>query len=64
MLLFQKKIRNWIKKFADGLALDGKLFRIKLFGGDLSLSSKIFLSVTMLGVIEKIFIKNQKHREL
>ena len=57
-MLFQKNREGWIKKFANGLKLDGKLFRIKLFGGDLSVSSKIFLSVTMLGVIEKNFHKN------
>ena len=48
----KKKRLNWLKKFADGLALDNKNFRIKLFGGDLSLSSKIFLSATFLGVVE------------
>ena len=55
-----KKRLNWLKKFANGLALDNKNFRIKLFGGDLSLSSKIFLSATFLGVVEKNFHKKSK----
>ena len=33
---------GWLKKFSHGLDLDGKKFGIKLFGGDLSVSSKIF----------------------
>ena len=37
---------NWLKKFANGLKLDGLNFGIKLFGGDLSVSPKIFLSAT------------------
>ena len=56
----RKKRLNWLKKFASGLALDNKNFRIKLFGGDLSLSSKIFLSATFLGVVEKNFHKKSK----
>ena len=49
---------RWLEKFSHGLNLDGKKFGIKLFGGDLSVSSKIFLSATFLGVVGNKFHKN------
>ena len=56
-----KKNRNsWLKKFTYGLKLDGDYFKIKLFGGDISVSSKIFLSATVLGFVGKKFHKNSK----
>lgn len=39
----------WIKRFSDGLKKDSKKFKLKLFGGDLSKSKKIFLSLTIFG---------------
>ncbi len=51
---------RWLEKFSHGLNLDGKKFGIKLFGGDLSLSSKIFLSTTFLGIVGNKFHKNLK----
>ena len=51
---------GWLKKFSHGLDLDGKKFGIKLFGGDLSVSSKIFLSATFLGFVGNKFHKNSK----
>ena len=53
----KKNRERWLEKFSHGLNLDGKKFGIKLFGGDLSVSSKIFLSATILGVVEKNFHK-------
>ena len=40
---------NWLKKFSNGLNKDSKKFKLKLFGGDISYSSKIFLGVTIFG---------------
>jgi len=52
-----KKNHNvWLKRFTSGLKLDGNKYGLKLFGGDLSESSQIFLSATIFG-----FIKNNFH---
>ncbi len=59
----KKNIGNWLKKFTYGLKLDGQNFGVKLFGGDLSVSSKIFLSATVLGIVGKTFHKNSKVSE-
>lgn len=40
---------TWLKRFSDGLKKDSKKFKLKLFGGDLSKSKKIFLSLTIFG---------------
>ena len=40
---------HWLKKFANGLNKDSKKFKLKLFGGDLSYSNKIFLGLTIFG---------------
>ena len=56
----KKNRNNWLKKFTKGLKLDGLNFGIKLFGGDLSVSPKIFLSATILGFVEKNFHKHSK----
>ena len=45
----KKDAMNWIDRFSKGLCSDMQNFEIKLFGGDLSQSSKIFLSMTVLG---------------
>lgn len=45
--------KRWLKKFCDGLKEDQNYFKIKLFGGDLSISDKIFLSITILGKVYK-----------
>ena len=53
-----KKNHNvWFKKFTSGLKLDGNKYGLKLFGGDLSESSKIFLSATIFGFVENNFHK-------
>ena len=44
-----KTNKTWLKQFSEGLKIDSKKFRIKLFGGDLSRSEKICLSVTIFG---------------
>ena len=49
----KKDAMNWIGRFSKGLCSDMQNFEIKLFGGDLSQSSKIFLSMTVLGKIKK-----------
>ena len=56
----KKNRMNWLKKFSLGLKTDGKKYGIKLFGGDLSVSSKIFLSATVLGIVGNKFHKNSK----
>ena len=58
LALPKNNVEEWIKKFSFGLSDDMKLFDIKLFGGDLSQSSKIFLSMTILGKI-----KNKCHNK-
>ena len=45
----KKNINRWLEKFVYGLREDMYKFNLKLFGGDLSCSSKIFLNVTILG---------------
>ena len=47
----------WLKKFCKGLANDTQKFNLKLFGGDLSSSKNIFMSVTILGLVSKKFHK-------
>ena len=55
-----KKNHNvWLKRFTSGLRLDGNKFGLKLFGGDLSESSQIFLSATIFG-----FVKKKIHKEI
>ncbi len=44
---------NWLKSFVKGLKDDMKKFKLKLFGGDMSCSQKVFLSVTILGKTKK-----------
>ncbi len=46
---------EWLKRFCLGLKKDMKKFNLKLFGGDLSGSSKIFLSITIFGLTKKKF---------
>lgn len=48
---------NWLKNFCTGLKQDQQKYNLKLFGGDLSSSEKIFLSVTMLGKVKNKFLK-------
>lgn len=55
----KKNYNSWLKRFTSGLKLDGNRFGLKLFGGDLSESSKIFLSATIFG-----FVNNNFHRRL
>ena len=43
------KAQGWLKNFTTGLKLDMKKFNLKLYGGDMSSSDKIFLSLTILG---------------
>ena len=50
--------KKWIEDFCLGLSQDQKKYDLKLFGGDLSSSKKIFLSVTILGKIKKKFLKS------
>lgn len=51
---------TWIKRFSDGLKKDSKKFKLKLFGGDLSKSKKIFLSLTIFGKKkEKVHLENK-----
>lgn len=45
----KSRIKNWFKDFTNGLKSDMKKFNLKLYGGDTSSSSKIFLSLTILG---------------
>ena len=54
---------KWIHDFCLGLSQDQKKYNLKLFGGDLSSSNKIFLSVTMLGKIKKKFLKSKSKAE-
>ena len=49
--------KKWLKSFCKGLLLEQKKFRIKLLGGDLSASQKIFLSITIIGSSENYFHK-------
>ena len=46
---------EWLKRFCLGLKQDMKKYNLKLFGGDLSGSSKIFLSITIFGLTNKKF---------
>ena len=43
------KTQSWLKNFTKGLKSDMKKFNLKLYGGDMSNSDKIFLSLTILG---------------
>ncbi len=45
----KSKSSEWLEKFISGIECDMLKYNIKLFGGDLSKSSKVFLSVTILG---------------
>ena len=40
---------NWLRKFSNGLQKDSKKFKLKLFGGDVSSSPRIFLGLTIFG---------------
>ncbi len=44
---------KWLKFFVRGLKNDMKKYKLKLFGGDMSCSKKVFLSVTILGRTKK-----------
>ena len=48
-----KNYNNWFERFCLGLDQDMKKFNVKLFGGDLSSSSKTFLSITIFGHVKK-----------
>ena len=54
----KKNHDSWLKKFSYGLKVDSKKYNIKLFGGDLSSSKNIFLSLTIFGIVSKKFHKN------
>ena len=54
---------SWIQRFVIGLREDNKRFKLKLFGGDISRSSKIFLSATIFGVIRKKVHDNSLAKE-
>ena len=45
----KNKTSFWLEKFCKGLKLEQTKYDLKLFGGDLSRSEKIFISVTMIG---------------
>ncbi len=45
----KSNIQHWLKAFTSGLKSDMKKFNLKLYGGDMSSSEKIFLSLTVLG---------------
>ena len=49
-------VSKWLENFCEGLRIDQKKFNLKLLGGDLSNSEKIFLSITILGKV-----KNKVH---
>lgn len=52
--------QTWLKKFADGLRKDSEKFKLKLFGGDLTKSKKIFLGLTIFGKKKgKIHLENK-----
>ena len=48
----KSKAQDWLKNFTTGLKSDMKKFNLKLYGGDMSSSEKIFLSLTVLGKTE------------
>lgn len=48
-----KKTSLWLKHFCQGLLEDQAKFKLKLFGGDLSCSNKVFLSVSIFGKSNK-----------
>ena len=45
----KNKTSYWLKNFCKGLKLDQTKYDLKLFGGDLSRSENIFISITMIG---------------
>ncbi len=45
----KSNVQDWFKAFTSGLKSDMKKFNLKLYGGDMSSSEKIFLSLTVLG---------------
>ena len=45
----KSNVQDWLKTFTLGLKSDMKKFNLKLYGGDMSSSDKIFLSLTVLG---------------
>ena len=55
----KKKHLTWLSLFVQGLKEDQKKFGLKLFGGDLSNSSVIFLSATILGKVKKNILMNK-----
>lgn len=54
------KTDSWLKKFCSGLKLDQEKFGLKLFGGDLSKSEIVFLSITIIGVKGKSILECSK----
>ena len=53
----------WIKEFVKGLKIDQKKFGLKLLGGDLSQSKKIFISATIFGKAKKKVHLNNTAKE-
>ena len=48
-----KNASQWINKFISGLEKEQNNYGLKLFGGDLSKSEKIFMSITIFGKVSK-----------
>ena len=59
----KRKGFNWIKSFVSGLRIEQDKFKIKLLGGDLSRSEKIFLSASMYGKISNKIHMNHTAKE-
>ena len=52
-----KNYKNWLERFCLGLDQDMKKFNVKLFGGDLSSSSKTFFIPYYFWTVKKNFIE-------
>ena len=53
LALPSKNASQWISKFSVGLKKEQNKYGLKLFGGDLSKSERIFMSVTIFGKVSK-----------